>query len=72
MIRAAAILLALLCAGCSPKTADDNKPFDPTVYADRATGCEYLSTRSIYALTPRIDQDGLTHRGCRKTERTSP
>ncbi len=75
MIRAAAILLALLCAGCT-QTRDDSDP--PTggvsgfnVYVDHGTGCQYIG-RGFGGITPRIAEDGLTHRGCRKTERTSP
>lgn len=67
------ILLALVCAGCQPRTGEpDAAANNPVVYRDAETGCEYLSTGQVNALTPRIDSDGLTHRGCRKTDRVSP
>jgi hypothetical protein len=65
------LLLALLCAGCGPRTAEragangeipvvlDNAA-DPLVFKDRGTGCEYLAIgmNSAGALTPRLDRNG--------------
>ena len=67
---AAIILLALVCAGCQPTPGTRSEPAGSmSVFIDPATGCEYLN---YGGLTPRIDSDGLTHRGCRKTDRVSP
>ena len=39
--------------------------YSPYVFLDDATGCQYLSTHTSAALTPRIAADGKTHMGCR-------
>ncbi len=58
-MKAAVILLALVCAGCHSRTEDhDIKRHDPVVYRDTATGCEYLSTGRTITLTPRLDAAG--------------
>lgn len=67
------ILLALVCAGCGPRTGNHESRFiDPIVFRDTLTGCEYLASGIAGEITPRIDIDGLSHRGCRKTDRVSP
>lgn len=43
-----------------------NARYQPFVYLDQVTGCEYLSTHMAAALTPRIAADGKTHMGCRE------
>lgn len=64
------LLVALfLVVGCMARTGDPaaqttEQTYDPIPYTDRATGCEYLTTGSTHALTPRIAADGKTHRGC--------
>lgn len=72
MIRASFIfmVLALALAGCFSKASAGRVFSEPTVLKDWETGCEYLSWSS--SITPRIDSDGLSHRGCRKNERASP
>jgi hypothetical protein len=59
---AASVLM--LCAGCYPKTKDNDESGDPVRYQDRETGCMYLSTSQLNSLTPRIAADGKTHMGC--------
>jgi hypothetical protein len=65
------LILAALLAGCGPTTGarpggeEKPQPMDPWLYEDRATGCQYLATSSIQALTPRIAADGKTHMGCK-------
>ncbi len=62
------IILAGILAGCTLK--DDSDPPNGisglTVYTDNATGCQYISSNGN-PMMPRIDSDGVTHRGCRKT-----
>lgn len=61
-MKAAVILLALLCAGCGPR--DDTDPPEgrsgmvPLV--DALTGCQYLKGPGYWngALTPRLDRNG--------------
>lgn len=59
------LILAVLLAGCA-KTSNNERAYDPAVYMDRATGCQYLApgfdTRA--SLTPRVGADGKTHMGC--------
>lgn len=59
---------AVSLAGCAPRTTDiangSEVAYDPVVYQDKATGCEYLSTGQFSVLTPRIAADGHTHLGC--------
>jgi hypothetical protein len=56
----AAIVLALIAAGCSPRSGNSESldAIDPVVYMDRLTGCQYLSTGKYTALTPRMSADG--------------
>lgn len=42
-----------------------NARYQPFVYLDEVTGCEYLSTHLANSLTPRIAADGKTHMGCK-------
>ena len=60
-LSAAALILAM-CAGCVPRTSDVAKgesfANDPVVYRDSVTGCEYLTTSQLPALTPRVDASG--------------
>lgn len=66
MIRA--LILAALLAGCGPTTKEVGAGAagqDPMVFADRVTGCEYLTTQDRVTLTPRIAADGKTHMGCK-------
>lgn len=54
-----AVLLAL--TGCAPRTGDtgaEKQAVDPVLYVDRETGCHYLATGDVKALTPRMDRDG--------------
>lgn len=57
------LIVAVLASGCEP----DGKPRDSRhgvdVVKDTFTGCEYVKHGSG-GLTPRIDRDGKTHRGC--------
>lgn len=71
-LTGALILLAAMCVlslltGCVKSTADTNDDSlnagDPSLYLDRATGCEYLSSGGR-GITPRIAADGKTHLGC--------
>lgn len=39
--------------------------YQPFVFADQTTGCQYLSTHTSTGLTPRIAVDGKTHMGCK-------
>lgn len=39
--------------------------FEPFVFFDKETGCEYLSTHLSSSLTPRLAADGKTQKGCR-------
>lgn len=39
--------------------------YEPRVYRDTLTGCEYLATYHDGALAPRIDVDGRSHMGCK-------
>lgn len=60
-------LLLSTLAGCMRKTGDpagEIEAANPTLYIDRETGCEYLSTINVYHLTPRIAKDGKSHMGC--------
>ena len=63
------IIMAVLLSGCVPRANDanvDKEAYDPVVYIDRVTGCNYLSTFETKSLTPRIAGDGATHMGCHK------
>jgi len=63
------LILAVLLAGCA-RTGSDNRSYDPTVYADRTTGCQYLAPGfdSRASLTARIAADGKTHMGCKAVQ----
>jgi hypothetical protein len=71
LTRTAICLVLATLAGCGPTTGDkpgdEQRPqaLDPWLYKDRATGCEYLTSREDRALTPRIAADGKTHMGCK-------
>lgn len=39
--------------------------YQPFVYMDRVTGCQYLSTHLSAGLVPRIAADGKTQMGCK-------
>lgn len=60
-LTAAALILAM-CAGCAPRTSDvattPSSAYEPVVYRDSVTGCEYLATGQYHALTPRLDATG--------------
>lgn len=42
-----------------------NVRYQPYVFLDASTGCQYLSTHTSGSLTPRIAADGKTHMGCK-------
>lgn len=53
--------LALILAACSAARTAYNKldaAYDPVVYVDRSTGCQYLSTGNMYSMTPRLNASG--------------
>ena len=53
--------LALILAACGNARTADNKldaAYDPVVYVDRGTGCQYLSTGNMYSMTPRHNAAG--------------
>lgn len=55
------LLMAVALAGCTNRTTDvavGADPYDPVVYRDRLTGCEYLSTGEFKGITPRLREDG--------------
>lgn len=60
MMRAAALILLALLAGCDSRygTANGTDLRDPEVYLDRDTGCEYLTTHHDVGLMPRVDRNG--------------
>ena len=45
-------------------TPTSNLRYEPLVFRDQVTGCEYLSTHTSATLAPRIAADGKTHMGC--------
>lgn len=61
-MKAAAIALVLVLAGCERPEVKAAHMDQPSVYRDAATGCEYLGP----AMTPRIATDGHSHMGCGK------
>ena len=64
-------VVAVLAAACRPRTSDADaakEAYEPVLYTDRVTGCDYLSTGDTKALTPRIAADGKTHMGCTGTK----
>lgn len=69
------LVLSFALSACGPTTsapAEGEKAIaalDPWLYKDRATGCEYLSTRPEHGLAPRIAADGKTHMGCREVQK---
>jgi hypothetical protein len=42
-----------------------NVRYQPYVFLDQVTGCEYLSTHTVNGLVARIAADGKTHMGCK-------
>ena len=61
----ALLLGSIALVACMPRTVDGpSKAFDPVLYIDSMTGCNYLSTGNSASLTPRIAADGRTHMGC--------
>lgn len=53
--------LALILTACGDARTADNKldaAYDPVVYVDRGTGCQYLSTGNMYSMTPRLNASG--------------
>jgi len=60
------ILLAVIVAfsatmltGCnSPAATSTGATWEPSVWRDTETGCEYLSPRDARAITPRMDRAG--------------
>lgn len=53
--------LALILTACGDARTADNKlaaAYDPVVYVDRGTGCQYLATGNMYAMTPRLNASG--------------
>lgn len=58
-MKAAIILLALLCAGCSRDDSDapNGTRSSLTLSTDHLTGCQYLSY-GINSITPRMGADG--------------
>jgi hypothetical protein len=61
-------MVPALVSACAPTTSEVSKgdlPQDAMVFADRATGCQYLTTQERITLTPRIANDGKTHMGCK-------
>ena len=68
MKRILILILAILAAACQPRTSDADavkQAYEPVLYTDRVTGCDYLSTGDTRSLTPRIAADGKTHMGCK-------
>lgn len=63
--------LAVLASACQPLTSDADaakQAYEPVLYTDRVTGCDYLSSGDAKALTPRIAADGKTHMGCKAVQ----
>jgi hypothetical protein len=71
-------LVVLMAVGLSMSSRTDEVPpsepmplpggsarYQPYVYLDQVTGCEYLSTHLANGLVPRIAADGKTHMGCK-------
>lgn len=58
MISNLTIATAILLSGCHARTDDRGDAYDPVLYRDRVTGCEYLSTGNTASLTPRMGADG--------------
>ncbi|NHZ98062.1 hypothetical protein [Massilia sp. CCM 8734] len=48
-----------------PPTPTSNLRYEPLVFLDQITGCEYLSTHTSATLVPRVAADGKTHMGCK-------
>jgi hypothetical protein len=75
MLAAAGVALVVaLCLTGQTKEAPPAPPtptpganvrYQPFVFLDDVTGCQYLSTHSSAALTPRIAADGKAHMGCK-------
>jgi hypothetical protein len=67
-MKNAFLFLALTAAlvACGPRTKDGAQAptYDPMVYTDRMTGCQYLTTTHDTTLTPRIAADGIHQLGC--------
>lgn len=67
-------MVPLAITGCGPTTGthesgeEKRTELDPWLYKDRATGCEYLTSRNEHSLTPRIAADGKTHMGCKAVQ----
>lgn len=61
---AVAVVGALWILGSGLKTAEANAFKPAFVVKDSHTGCEYVHLAGGGGLTPRIDRDGKTHRGC--------
>ncbi len=56
-----ATLSALILAACGDARTADNKldaAYDPVVYVDHGTGCQYLATGGMYSMTPRLNASG--------------
>lgn len=65
-MRNTLIMIVVLLSGCAPRAGDTTSdPYDPVLYVDRVTGCNYLSTGETKSLTPRIAADGQSHMGCK-------
>lgn len=61
MLLAVIVLAMYALAGCNDvvRTASAGAtPYDPVLYRDTQTGCEYLATGVSRALTPRLRADG--------------
>jgi hypothetical protein len=64
------LMASFALSGCKARTDETGKGWNPAVYQDRVTGCEYLASgESSDALTPRIAADGKTHMGCREVQK---
>ncbi|MCY0913235.1 hypothetical protein [Massilia antarctica] len=48
----------------TPPTPTSNLRYEPLVFLDQITGCQYLSTHTSATLVPRMAADGKTHMGC--------
>lgn len=59
------VIAALMLAGCDNRQLGDPRVSRTgvAVVKDAWTGCEYVK-HGDGGLTPRIDRDGKTHRGC--------
>ena len=74
LVAAGALLVVVMYMASKPSETPPAEPmplpganarYQPYVYLDQVTGCEYLSTHIANGITPRIAADGKTHMGCK-------